>query len=84
MSDATRREALARTISVWLPALNLGDLKRVDDLVMYFLSRTSKQRSEQEIEKLVGVSRVGIGVRELRLARVMNLSVKHELTGVEE
>lgn len=84
MSDADRREALARTIAVWLPALNLGDLKRVDDLVMYFLSRTSKQRSEQEIEKLVGVSRVGIGVRELRLARVMNLSVKHELTGVEE
>jgi hypothetical protein len=67
--SATRADALARSISVWLPTLAEEDLRRVDALVMYFVSRRRHERDEREIEQLAGVSRIEIGLEELSQAR---------------
>lgn len=77
--SAIRRDALLRSMWPWLSTLPEEDVRRVDALVMYFKSRREDQRDELELERRTGVSRVDIGLAELRQAEAVAHSPTVEL-----
>lgn len=44
--DTTARDALARSVCAWVSTLTEDDLRIVDALVMYLVSRTEDQRED--------------------------------------